>query len=262
MLGLISKRKRDRQKKRRASFKVRGEVGFFDRGDRDFKLSQLGDPLEKLNAHVDWEIFRADLAKIYAKECKNAAGRKPCEAALDGIYILRTGVGCEHLAPGRRALLQAALKRKSVEQALRSLKSVELQIRPIYHFRESRVRAHLFLCMLAYYVQWHLDCAWAELLFKDATPLGLTVDKTQASPEAQSKASAQRTADGQPVHSFATLIDTLALRARNTMRITGAPATFTQDTQPNLYRPAPWSSFDGFLSARPRRCSYQPSTPK
>ena len=82
MLGTMSKRKRDHQKKRRASFKIRGEVGFFDRGDRDVKLSQLGDPLEKLNAHIDWELFRADLTQVYAHERKSSAGRKPIDVVL------------------------------------------------------------------------------------------------------------------------------------------------------------------------------------
>ena len=82
MLGMMSKHKRYREKKRRASFKIRGEVGFFDRGDRDVKLSQLGEPLEKLNAHIDWELFRADLTQVYAHERKSSAGRKPIDVVL------------------------------------------------------------------------------------------------------------------------------------------------------------------------------------
>jgi transposase len=178
----------------------------------------------KMGKHFILEIDDARFA--YRRNAESIAS----EAALDGIYILRTSVDA-NICPAPD-VVRSYKQLSSVEQAFRSLKSIELQIRPIYHFRESRVRAHLFLCMLAYYVKWHLDFAWAELLFKDATPLELTVAKAQASPEAQRKASTQRTLDGQPVHSFATLIDTLALRARNTMRIAGTPATFTQDTQP------------------------------
>jgi hypothetical protein len=178
----------------------------------------------KMGKHFILEID--DTRFAYRRNAESIAS----EAALDGIYILRTSVDA-NICPAPD-VVRSYKQLSSVEQAFRSLKSVELPIRPIYHFRESRVRAHLFLCMLAYYVKWHFECAWAELLFKDAAPLGLTVAKAQASPEAQRKASTQRTVDGEPVHSFATLIDTLALRARNTMRIAGTPATFTQDTQP------------------------------
>jgi IS5 family transposase len=78
----MSKHKRDRERKRRAAFQIKGEVGFFDRSDRNAKLSQLGDPLEKLNAEVNWEIFRADLAQVYAHERKSLAGRKPIDPVL------------------------------------------------------------------------------------------------------------------------------------------------------------------------------------
>ena len=154
------------------------------------------------------------------------------EAALDGIYILRTTVDSQAFSTSDVVRSYKQLAR--VENAFRTLKSIDLEIRPIYHYREDRVRAHLLLAMLAYYVEWHLREAWAELLFIDEqTPIGTDpVTKAQRSEHAQSKDRSKRTASGEVVHSFSTLVRELALRARNTRRINDTEATFTEVTKP------------------------------
>jgi transposase len=121
------------------------------------------------------------------------------------------------------------------ERAFRTLKGPELELRPIGHRLEQRVRAHAFLCMLAYYLEWHLRKAWAELLFDDERlPLpDDPVAKAERSPEAKRKASTKRTAAGQPCHSFRSLLAELALIVRNTDRVPGSEATFDTVTDPN-----------------------------
>ncbi len=155
------------------------------------------------------------------------------EAALDGIYVLRTNAPASELdgADVVRSYKQLA----EVERAFRTLKSIELEIRPINHRHEQRVRAHVFLCMLAYYLEWHLRRAWAELTFEDDQPplAADPVAKAERSPEAKRKARQKRTATGQPCHSFRTLLGELALIARTTNRITGTDATFTKVAHPS-----------------------------
>jgi transposase len=148
------------------------------------------------------------------------------EAALDGIYVLRTSVPASELA--RADVVRSYKQLSEVERAFRTLKSVELELRPINHRLEQRVRAHVFLCMLAYYLEWHLRRAWAELTFEDEQPplAGDPVAKAERSAEARRKARQKRTAAGEPCHSFRTLLGELALIARSTNRITGTEATF------------------------------------
>ena len=148
------------------------------------------------------------------------------EAALDGIYVLRTSVPAAELAGAD--VVRSYKQLAEVERAFRTLKSLDLEIRPINHRREQRVRAHVFLCMLAYYLEWHLRRAWAELTFEDEQPPPARdpVAKAERSPEAKRKARQKRTAAGEPCHSFRTLLSELALVARTTNRITGTEATF------------------------------------
>ena len=153
------------------------------------------------------------------------------EAALDGIYVLRTSVAGEELASAE--VVRSYKQLAAVERAFRTLKSIELEIRPINHRREERVRAHVFLCMLAYYLEWHLRRAWAELTFEDEeAPLPADpVAKAERSPEAKRKARQKTTAAGEPCHSFRTLLAELALIARTTNRIAGTEATFRKVTK-------------------------------
>ena len=155
------------------------------------------------------------------------------EAALDGIYVLRTSVPADlHPAPdvvrSYKALAEA-------ERAFRTLKGRELEIRPIHHRLEERVRAHIFLCMLAYYLEWHLREAWAELTFEDESPplAADPVAKAERSPAAKRKSSSKRTASGERCHSFPSLLRELALVVRNTVELPATGATFASLTEPD-----------------------------
>jgi transposase len=135
------------------------------------------------------------------------------EAALDGIYVIRTNV------PSSQASAEDAVRYykelSNVERAFRSMKSVDLKVRPIHHRTENRVRAHVLLCMLAYYVEWHMRRALAPMLFDDADPAAgealrsSIVAPAQRSPQAKRKARTKRTDDDLPVHSFHTLLEDL-----------------------------------------------------
>jgi hypothetical protein len=141
------------------------------------------------------------------------------EAALDGIYVIRTSVPAEALSLVEAVRVYKALA--TVERAFRSLKTVDLHVRPIYHRLEHRVRAHVLLCMLAYYVEWHMRQALAPLLFDDETPQAgeaqrsSVVAPAQRSPEAQHKAQRKETAEGLRVHSFQTLLRDLSTITKN-----------------------------------------------
>ncbi len=150
------------------------------------------------------------------------------EAALDGFYVLRTSVPAATLDAEATVLAYKSLAQ--VERAFRSLKTVALEVRPVHHRRAGRVRAHDFLCLLAYHVIWHLRQALAPLLFEDhdrasaAAARSSPVTAARVSPAAAAKAASRRTADGQPAHSLRTLLQNLATLTRNTVRFSDAPA--------------------------------------
>jgi transposase len=153
------------------------------------------------------------------------------EATLDGIYVLRTDVG--HATLDTSAAVGAYKGLASVERAFRSLKSVDIEVRPIHHRRSERVRAHVLLCMLAYYLEWHMREQLKPILFDDHDKAAAEaarasiVAKAERSSAAQRKAAAKRTADHLPVHSFRSLLDDLATVTRNTMAMMQSPdATF------------------------------------
>lgn len=144
------------------------------------------------------------------------------EAALDGLYVIRTSVGPDDLDASGVVL---AYKRLSaVERDFRALKTSELEVRPIHHWREDRVRAHLFLCMLAAHVRWHLERAWAPLLFRDETPPARTdaVAPPERSTAARTKERLHRTPDGLPVHGFRSLLAELGTLTRNRVVLAGS----------------------------------------
>jgi len=155
------------------------------------------------------------------------------EAALDGFYVLRTNLADDTLAAAD--VVRSYKQLAHAERAFRTLKGPELEIRPIRHRREDRVRAHAFLCLLAYYLEWHLRAAWVPLLFSDEQPplAADPVAKAERSPAARRKASTQKTAEGGTCHSFTSLLAELALIVRDTNQITGTEATFTKVTRPN-----------------------------
>lgn len=146
------------------------------------------------------------------------------EAALDGLYVIRTSVAPDQLATPDVVL---AYKRLSaVERDFRMLKATGLEVRPVRHWREDRVRAHLFLCLLAAYVRWHLERAWAALLFRDEAPPERVdvVGPPERSASARAKAGTHRSPDGLPVHDFRGLLTELATLTRNRVVIGAAPA--------------------------------------
>jgi transposase len=154
------------------------------------------------------------------------------EAGLDGIYVIRAGrVTPEELAAS--ALVRAYKQLKEVEKGFRSFKG-PLEVRPIHHHLEDRVRSHLLICMLAEYLRWHLRHAWAELLFQDDTPRSNTdpVAKAARSPQATRKAGRRRTPDHEPCHTLNSLFDELENRTRNTIRVKGTEATFPKLSTP------------------------------
>jgi Transposase DDE domain len=157
--------------------------------------------------------------------------RIEAEAALDGVYVLRTSVAESELEAAE--VVRAYKQLKEVERAFRTLKG-PLELRPIHHRLEQRVKAHVFLCTLAYYLAWHLRQAWKPLLFDDEQPPQRAdpVAKAARSRSAERKARTKRTASGEPCHSFTTLLEELQTQARNTIRLPATGATFQQLTQP------------------------------
>ena len=158
------------------------------------------------------------------------------EQQLDGLYIVRSNVEPEQFDATQTVRAYKDLAK--VERAFRSLKTVDLKVRPIHHRRADRVRAHVLLCMLAYYVEWHLRQALKPLLFDDHDPAAAeqqrasVVQNAKRSPAARAKAARKRTADDLPVHSFRTLLADLGTLTANTMRVVDGDATFTMLTKP------------------------------
>ena len=144
------------------------------------------------------------------------------EAQLDGIYVLRTSVGTDTLDP--TAVVETYKKLANVERDFRIIKTDDLDLRPIHHRLDERVRAHVLICLLACYLVWHLRKAWAPLTFTDERPpqRDNPVAAAQRSPEADAKASRKHDADGNPLRSFRGLLDHLATLTRNQVHYHGA----------------------------------------
>jgi hypothetical protein len=160
------------------------------------------------------------------------------EAALDGIYIIRTSVELERMTADDCVRNYKSLA--NVERAFGSLKTVDLKVRPIHHRSADRVRAHILLCMLAYYVEWHMREAWRELMFADTDQAAKAtrdpVAPAQRSKAALTKVNCRALEDGTPAHSFATLMANLSSLVRNTCRTPSAGAnapSFDIETTPN-----------------------------
>ena len=161
------------------------------------------------------------------------------EAALDGLYVIRTSVEPEVLSP--RETVRAYKSLSQVEQAFRSFKTVDLKVRPIYHRLGDRVKAHVFLCMLAYYVEWQMRSLLAPMLFDEddwesASLQQKSVVKAAKSDRTRAKARTKRTADHLPVHSFQTLLADLGTIAHNEILATmeGSSWVFDKITQPTI----------------------------
>jgi hypothetical protein len=144
------------------------------------------------------------------------------EAALDGIYVLRTSVDAHTLDPA--SVVQGYKNLANIERDFRIIKSDDLDLRPIHHRLDERVKAHVLICMLACYLVWHLRQAWAPMTFTDEHPPNRDnpVAPAQRSPHADAKASAKHDANGNPLHSFRGLLDHLATLTRNHIHYHGA----------------------------------------
>ncbi len=169
--------------------------------------------------------FKLDISETGFTYQRDADGIA-AEAALDGLYVIRTSV--EEAKLDANEVVRSYKLLAGVERAFKTLKSVDLQVRPVHHRLADRVRAHIFICMLAYYVRWHLERAWAPLLFKDeARPVAEdVVAPAQRSDSALAKARTRRLADDTPAHSFRSLLGNLATLTKNTVRVPGQAATF------------------------------------
>ena len=168
------------------------------------------------------------------------------EAKLDGIYVLRTSLPAEHTDTAGTVLAYKGLAR--AERAFRCLKTVDLELRPVFHWTAPRVRAHVLLCMLAYYLEWHMRQRLAPLLFDDTDPAAAAaqraspVAKARPSPAAKRKTDTRRTdpVDGTsfPVHSFRTLLADLATLTRNVVCFAGRRLSLVMATPTPLQRRA------------------------
>lgn len=201
---------------------------------------------DKIGVRVGKVIGKYKVGKHFDLDIRNASfkysvneARVAVEAALDGLYVIRTSVASADMTAEQAVLNYKKLA--GVERAFRTLKGIDLHVRPIRHRLESRVKAHIFLSMLAYYVQWHMIQAWLPLTFadqadEDAAHLRNPVAPARRSKAALDKVHTRTLADGTPAMSFARLLAHLATIVRNTLRPkTARPgeATFTLTTRPN-----------------------------
>jgi len=186
----------------------------------------VGPALKRYRMKKHFQIEITDTDFTYTRDTARIAE----EAALDGFYILRTSL--TDLPAGD--VVRAYKNLEQAERAFGSLKGPDLQIRPIHHHLEDRVRAHVLICMLAYYLTWHLKAAWKPLLFADEDrPISPDpVTKAVRSLSAQQKAQTKRTTTGHAAHSYRTLLTELATQTRNTTRLHGHTSSFEKLTQP------------------------------
>jgi hypothetical protein len=188
----------------------------------------VGPALKRYKVKKHFQVQITDTTFAYARKTEQIE----IEAALDGIYVLRTGVPDTELATGE--VVRSYKNLEQVERAFKTFKGPELEIRPIHHHLNDRVRAHVFLCTLAYYLTWHLRHAWTPLLFKDEHPPVQPdpVAKATRSTAAQQKARTKRTSTGDRCHSYKSLLAELATLTRNTIRLPATNATFHKLAQP------------------------------
>jgi len=193
---------------------------------------RVGKVMNRFKMGKHFRLTISDDSFAYQRKAEAIAA----EAALDGIYIVRTSVPAKAL--DAQQTVEAYKSLSQVEQAFRSYKTVDLKVRPIHHRLADRVRAHVFLCMLAYYVEWHMREALAPMLFDDEDPRAgnalraSVVASAQRSPAAQRKARTKRTADNMPIHSFKTLLQDLATITSNRIQFRAEAPTFDKLTLP------------------------------
>ena len=194
---------------------------------------KVGAVLDRRHMAKHFELAITDPGLAWSRKAEAIAS----EAALDGVSVIRSSLPGDGFPAAAIVLAYKGLSH--AERGFRDIKSGDLDVRPIHHRRAHRVRTHVFLCMLAYYVIWHMKRDLAPMLFKDGDPAAAAaqrsspVGKAKVSPAARQKALRKRTEDGQPVHSFRTLLQDLANLTRNSVRF-GDPRPTTI-----LARPTP-----------------------
>jgi hypothetical protein len=214
--------------------KIKARVDAGKLAGRDEIGLRVGKVINQYKVAKHFELAIGDNTFTFARKLDCIA----IEAALDGIYIIRTSVSAAQMDAPQCVRNYKSLA--NVERAFRSLKTIDLKVRPIHHRTADRVRAHILLCMLAYYVEWHMREAWRELMFAD-TDQQAKVRRDPVAPAKRSKAALAKVArhaldDGTPVHSFSTLMAELATVVRNTCRTPSAAPdapTFEILTTPN-----------------------------
>jgi hypothetical protein len=180
---------------------------------------RVGKVVNRHKVAKHFELTITDTSFAFSRNVDTIAA----EAALDGIYVIRASAA--HTATLEApAVVEAYKDLALVEADFRGLKAIDLDLRPIHHWTEQRVRAHVFICMLASYMVWHLRRAWAPLCFTDEHPPQRTdpVTPTRRSPAALAKVSRQHNDNGEPIHNLSTLLDELATLTRNTIVFAGA----------------------------------------
>jgi len=201
-----------------AKIQARVEAGKL--AGRDKIGLRVGKLVNQYKVAKHFELTIGDNAFTFARKTDAIAA----EAALDGLYIIRTSVLSTQMDSAECVRNYKALA--NVERAFRSLKTIDLKVRPIHHRTADRVRAHIFLCMLAYYVEWHMREAWRELMFAD-TEQQAKATRDPVAPAERSRAAMLKVArhtldDGTPAQSFSTLMAELATIVRNTCRTPSA----------------------------------------
>jgi hypothetical protein len=178
----------------------------------------VGKVIDKYKMGKHFHTTITDTAFTYRRD----TARIDAEAALDGIYVLRTSVDTDSLDPA--AVVQSYKNLANVERDFRIIKTDDLDLRPIYHRLDDRVKAHVLICLLSCYLIWHLRKAWAPMTFTDEHPpqREIPVAPAQRSPQADAKAARKHDANGNPLRSFRGLLDHLATLTRNQIRYHGA----------------------------------------
>ncbi len=203
--------------------KVRAMVARGTLRGRDQIGVRVGKVVNKYKVAKHFTLEIADDRFAFARRVDQIAA----EAALDGVYVIRTSLPAAQMSAADTVRSYKALA--DVERAFRSLKTIDLKVRPIHHRLADRVRSHIFLCMLAYYVEWHMREAWRPLLFADEDQAAKRtrdpVAPAKRSAGAEEKALTRRLPDGSLAHSFRTLLEHLATIVRNTCRTPRAQAT-------------------------------------
>lgn len=205
------------------------------RGEKEIGL-RIGKVVGKYKMQKHFELTITEDSFTFKRDEKKIKA----EAQLDGLYVVRTSVPKDTMGPDR--VVETYKSLSHVERAFRCLKTVDLQLRPIYHHKDDRIRAHVFVCMLAYYVEWHMRERLREVLFDDCDRKSARASRSSiVAPSVRSKAakrkdSTRRTESGHPVQSFQDLLRDMATLTRNRIRISDFDAEYDKLTTPTDYQ--------------------------